>query len=689
MSVTITPKALMAFLPKGVETVKPGSAFLTFLPKGAERVKIDEAYLTFSPTGAICIKSFAAYLTFTPEPMEGTVSADTERIITVPVKSMAGTMRRLTKNETAFAATARFVRDMAAPVMVEAPAVRVVFSSNCESGRTLRELFSIQTAAACAVFQPAIMGEATVSLQRTVFKTVVFPAETARRIPHILREMEDNPLTPYTKAGIQALSINLGERTLSDTFQMATVKPLSIEDEVNGMLLDYPYRFLVEETSQQDLLQTVKGMYSVDALLYTPFQFPQTESGEIDLPDDPESLVEMISSGGWCSTYAEQIAKALGLKLAASYEDYQMSQSYAESKMTYHDLVSTLFGWTSRVPQRQINVFIRGDVLHVLQRGMEESVLDISSWPHTRPQINRKLIRSLWSSSKESDDDGNGKNKAHSDDETQTPFTGVIGVGKVTLHYVNGYLVAETNHDASTTYRYDGEYLSAKTSHNVEDEENTHTETLVETNYEYYDTGKDVYLVCEVEVTTTDKTEVSSEIVYDENGPQEIITTTKDHTVTTRNTYHAPIGGGWYMTSVYTNKKFEGSTLSQGPPGGKASQYMVDKMNRNLHQGSSVGDLTTPVLSGESLIDTSFPVKGYLFLRKLTQAIEWLNRKTQEEVALEIVSPVRDGKPDITHVVDFTERVRLDGKEYFLVSNNIELTPRSLRQKLRLVRWYG
>ncbi len=688
MSVTVTPKALMTFLPKGTERVKPGPAYLTFVPKGAARVRIGGSYLTFSPGGAIRVKVSAAFLTFAPAPSEVTATADTERNISESVKTTAGAFRGITKTETAIAAATRFVQDRSEPIVVEAPAERDVFSLNTVPAGVRRELFSVQTASARAAIQSAVMGEAVVSFRRTVYKTAVIPAETARRIPHVLPEMKDNPLAPYTQAGIQSLSITLGERTLSDTFQMATVKPLSIEDEVNGVLLDYPYRFLVEETSQKDLLQTVKGMYSVDALLYTPFQFPKTEHTETDYYDNPESTVVIIDIGRWSSTYAEQIASALGLKLAVSYEDYQMSQDYTENQMTYRDIVSALFGWTSRVPQRQINVFIRGDTLHILQRGMEENVLDISSWPHTRPQINRKLIRSLWSSSGQSDDDSDS-NKAHSDDEPMTPFTGIIGVGKVTLRYENGYLVSEKNHDAVTTYEYDGEYLSTKKSHNVADSGNTHAETSVETKYEYCNTGEDVYLVREVEVTTTNKTETSPEIVYDAYGPQEIITTSKKKTIATRNTYHAPIGGGWYMTSVYTDNKFEGSTLSQGPPGGKASQYMVDKMNRNLHKGVKMGGPVSPGLSGKSLIDTSFPVKGDVILRELTEAIEWLNRKTQEDVTLEIVSPLRNGKPDITHVVDFTERVRLDGHEYFLVSNNIELTPRSLRQKLKLVRWYG
>ena len=109
----------------------------------------------------------------------------------------------------------------------------------------------------------------------------------------------------------------------------------------------------------------------------------------------------------------------------------------------------------------------------------------------------------------------------------------------------------------------------------------------------------------------------------------------------------------------------------------------------NRHLSRTAGTPSEPItLSGTSLIDTSFPVKGDVFLRKLTLAIEWLNRKVQEDVSLEIVANVRNGIPDVMHVIDFTERIKLGDAEYFLVSNQVELTPRSLRQRLRLVRWY-
>ncbi len=675
MSVTLTPKAMMAFQPKGTENVKPGIAYLTFVPKGAEWVKMDAAYLTFTPKGAIRVKADVAYMTFTPAPMEKTATVGTERNVAVTFQTNAGTFRELTNVETAVAATIRFVQDLSAPITVEAPAVRDIYVTSRLHAGTYRELYSFQVATANAVIQTAVIGEASVAFQRTIYKMAVFPADTARRIPYILRPSPDNPLAPYTEAGIQSISVTLSERTLSDTFQMATVKPMNIEEAITGRLMDYEYSFLVEETSQQDLVQTVKGMYGVDAMLYTPFQFPPVELESVHVPDDPAELAEFLNAGGECSRYVVQIANALGLNLESSYEDYQMSQSYCDSGMTYRDLISTLFGWTSRLPQRQINVFIRGKTLHVIQRGMEKSVLDISAWPHTRPLINRKLTRSVWNN--RTDDDYDPNRKAHSDDDdAQVPFSGVIGVGKVYLRYAGGYLIHESNNGDETDYRYDGEYLVAKMCTRKDG-------TTINTDYEYHRTAKDVYLMLETEVTHTEKKDTT----ITENDDETITEVVEENKTTTRTTYHAPIGGGWYLTSVYVNKKFQGSSLSQGPPGGKASQYMVDAMNRHL--AGSFGKAGEPIpLKGTSLIDTSFPVKGYMFLRKLTQAIEWLNRKTQEDVSLEIVANVKNGVPDVTHVVDFTERVKLDGKEYFLVSNNVELTPRSLKQKLRLVRWY-
>ena len=125
--------------------------------------------------------------------------------------------------------------------------------------------------------------------------------------------------------------------------------------------------------------------------------------------------------------------------------------------------------------------------------------------------------------------------------------------------------------------------------------------------------------------------------------------------------------------------------MSQGKPGGKASQFTIEQSNLSLGaQYRGNGELPY-----SSLIDTEFPVVGTEYLRALTREIEWLNRRTQETVTVEIRARIRCGVSDIDHVVDFTERIRFEGHEYFLQSNTVELTPRLLRQTIKMVRWYG
>ena len=465
-------------------------------------------------------------------------------------------------------------------------------------------------------------------------------ADTRIEIPHTLTYAE------FRERGIRSFSVTLGELSLSDNIQLETVQPLSVGASIQGRVMDYDFRFLVEETSQRGIVQSVKGTYSKDTLLYTPIHI-YVERAKV-------------------SRYAAETAAALGLQLHRLTDDFTPSQNFEGSGMTYHDFISALFGWTAKLPQRQINVFIRGDTLHIIQRGMEESVVDITNWPHAQPTIERKLLRSVWHSSH------NDSTGAHNEeDTTPIPFTGTISFKEISRTYSNGFLVRETNENGYSTYSYDGEYLAEKRTHNVDG-------STSRTDYAYASTGRDVYLFKEWERTTEAVHDGKKHTEYDwedwsnEKGTERI-------------TYHAPLGYGWYATTVYVDGVLEGSSLSQGKPGGKASQFTVEQSNLSLGASYASDD----ELPYSSLIDTEFPVVGADYLRVLTREIEWLNRKTQETVTVEIRARIRSGIPDIDHIVDFTERIRFEGHEYFLQSNTVELTPRLLRQTIKMVRWYG
>ena len=482
---------------------------------------------------------------------------------------------------------------------------------------------------------------ALVDTKRTLVKQSRIVADTKIEIPHTLTYAE------FRERGIRSFSVTLGELTLSDTVQLETVHPLSIGDSVQGRVMDYAFRFLVEETSQRGIVQSVKGTYSKDTLLYTPIHI-YVERAKV-------------------SRYATEIAAALGLRLHRLTDDFIPSQNFEGSGMTYHDFISALFGWTAKLPQRQINVFIRGDMLHIIQRGMEESVIDITHWPHAQPTVERKLLRSVWHSANNNHESG-----AHNEEDTvPVPFTGTISFKEISRTYSNGFLVRETNENGYSTYTYDGEYLAEKRTHNVDG-------STSRTDYAYAATGRDVYLFKEWERATEPVNDGKKHTEYDwedwsnEKGTERI-------------TYHAPLGYGWYATTVYVDGVLEGSSLSQGKPGGKASQFTVEQSNLSLG-ASYASDDSLPY---SSLIDTEFPVVGSEYLQTLTRAIEWLNRKTLETVTVEIRARIQNGIPDIDHIVDFTERIRFEGHEYFLQSNTVELTPRLLRQTIKMVRWYG
>ena len=67
-------------------------------------------------------------------------------------------------------------------------------------------------------------------------------------------------------------------------------------------------------------------------------------------------------------------------------------------------------------------------------------------------------------------------------------------------------------------------------------------------------------------------------------------------------------------------------------------------------------------------------------LKKLTKDIEWLDRKVEETVSMDIWQ--------YGHVIDFTDKITFDGNVYSLESNHVTQTPTELKQSVVLKRWY-
>ena len=664
----LAPKIYMTWIPRGIECLRP-QLYGTIIPasKHREAVRVDTIRQVAETAEARADSQRQVCST-------NRIAADTKRTVTSSAIdwTSAKLLRRVAYHNTVSVATRRCVGGIY--VCIRCDTYRILSPNYCISrGATEREVVKSEMVRGDTKRTPGIRNRAAAktqrrlgrgnvakaALRRTVVARVRVRFDTLLRIPHVL-EYVKQPRSRRSKRavshiadnfrahGIRSFAVTLGEMTLSDTFQMETVQSLAIGDAVRGQLLDYRFSFLVEETLQRDLLQTVKGAYSKDATLY--------------------SAIRIFVKEAQASGYAQSIAAALGLQLHWACDDFTPSQNFEDSGMTYQDFISALFGWTAKLPQRQVNVFIREDTLHIVQRGKEASVLDITNWPHSRPTVERRLVRSLWHSGHASEMAGNAYNE---EDTEPIPFTGTISWEEMSRTYHNGFLTSETNEKGTTEYTYHGEYLTSKQTHNKDG-------STSRTEYTYAETERDVYLVKEWERTTEPINDGKKHTEYD-------WTDWNNERGTERITYHAPLGYGWYATTVYVDGNLEGSTLSQGKPGGKASRFTVEQSNLSLGSSYSREDDDAPFTS---LIDMEFPVKGEAYLKELTQAILWLNRKTQETVTLEVFANIQDGVPDVGHIVDFTERIKFEGKEYFLQSNAVELTPRSLKQTIKMTRWY-
>ena len=220
--------------------------------------------------------------------------------------------------------------------------------------------------------------------------------------------------------------------------------------------------------------------------------------------------------------------------------------------------------------------------------------------------------------------------------------------------YESGYLVSEESNGSISTYEYTGDgfgenrYLSRKVINHADG-------SVTDIRYDY-NKGKGGVLILGTETETTTDSKGNS---------------------TVRKTIHAPLGNGFYGTSVYIDGEFQGSSIGIGSPAATASRYLRNQESITL--GGPQYDGTNDN-GPDYLKSCDFPIEEKDIVRGYLNDLKWLNRKIRETVTMDIY--------EYDHVIDFTERVRFKGHEYYLVSNNIRQTTTELKQSIQLVRWY-
>ena len=608
---------------------------------------------------------------------------------------------------------------------------------------------------------------AIVNTTRLLSRKETAYAHTVRRHQIGLRYVTSGTslVNTFKDYGITEFNISLQEMTLSDRFTLTTThSDFDIFSAINGQLFNYDFTFFVEKVNETHGLKTLQGLRDRNELFYTlVYSAAHVDKdgneyatgsaiqylNKLPLAKNSHSLPahkigDQYVIYATASYFVLETAKYLGLLCDINIDDFGYSGKLTDVNLTYRDMITQLFSWTKKVPRRQINAFVRGNTLYVIQRGKEDSAYDITSLPHSEPVFERSLVRTMYNRP-----GGSYYSEVVDDDDLKVPFTGYISFSDDrfdhVLYYSRGFLRSEnhtskntlnanndTNYTSSnTTY----EYQSRKTNSSISGAQITSgimgsNENITQGDYDYYLSKKQSINISmdsidratekqRQELTTTyrySSTEGDGYYLaneYEVSKEQNFVKSPDTHSwtsagseTTIRITLHVPLGNGWYGTTVKVNGKNEGSSISQGNADNKVSPYTVDATQTfaKIIRSYSVDNVDTDskLVPIESV---SFPVSNIKYVenpksasdlvinelisRKILIAeLRWMNMKICEKVSVTLWTPIVAGVPLYNHIVDFTERILLDDHEYFLVSNQINFTPRQLSQQLELVRWF-
>ncbi len=481
--------------------------------------------------------------------------------------------------------------------------------------------------------------EVTIDIQRVILESVEFNCDIWRQLPHRVNE---------NSTFLQSVTISLQEQQLTDNVSFVMAGDINILDAVTFHAWDYILHCRAEETSKRGVLLSCKCTVDIDQLLYQQMAYKIPESkwewtdeylekfDKFKLEHKDMSDVKKMPSA-LASTHITAIANALGLNVVLQFDDWVSTlNTEVKSGTNYAGLLSELFGWTSRLPHLMINCYIRGNTMHVVQRGHEQNTVVLDGNKLSVHTVNKKLMRMTWGSDLNSETEVVPYYYDWTEYE-KTPLPEDLGNGwklnndGLVSEYINEY----SGESTLVTCSYDVDRLGRKMLRK--------------------ETAAGVVTIHEP-IGLNQKKVVS----YDEDGilGSAVTPSNLDDRVTPYQASSA-FRGGMVVSDVQGN------------------QYLVLRIT--YHQEEI--DMKRRTVYGLAMIDTSFPVDGQEMLEFLTQQIMWLDRKTEESVTLDIY--------DYQHLIDFNDKIVWHGNTYYLRSNTAIKNENIVnKQTLEFVRWY-
>ena len=557
------------------------------------------------------------------------------------------------------------------------------------------------------------------STLRKIARTLHLNFQTVRRIACLINDLN-----------LQSINIDISAQQLTDQLSFTATDEFNILQQVKGNYLDYVFNLRVESLRITDILSSqplfaYQCCSDIDSLLYTQIAYTLSKTTWNDglyLKADDETdddkfyekhpywtgirikKTQMVEKPvAYASSHIRTIANILGKTPVLQFDDFLSTVDIEQEGVTYQDLISEIFGWTSRIPTKMINVFIRGDNLYVVQRGHELNVIDISNLQIDNIVISRSLYRTSFGVTRETTnlekrtfdgydyelvlgneipdgDDNPDDDEPDDDDDEPTEESRVLPSRVVT---------EENGVTTTIDYEYDEDgnvkYTSTKT-------ESESFSSLVEV-YNTYDTiAGNKYLSAEetykYERQDSHWVIVDSSFVNHEyltQGQQHISSVNQDGEINGSFTTPARIDD---RPTPYEEKEYSKDTKyiveRDGNlfVGGLSGAY-VYRGGKKVEVVGAIRKRNYKTISGTvehvKLYDSSFPVsEGTAQL--YTAELQRLNRTTQETATLDVYNHF--------HIFDLNDRIILFGNEYFVQSNSFSADSNIVnKQSLQLVRW--
>lgn len=602
------------------------------------------------------------------------INADVQRTVTADVIDMLDTVRTLTHTA---GLTTDIVRTVTKSIDMDADTARITNSSTitlyADTSRqlandiavTLDTARNVSLTLALSVDLSRDTGKISfdADAKRDVYISKIDVSEdTIRRMPYLI----DNKM-------IQSITLTIEEHTISDKMDMKLVGANYMPKEsVRGTFLDYPYNMMILSTSQDKdgIVQTINALYDYYKLNMSRY--------DVDIKDVdwPPSAAQII----------RRVASSLGYKSYINMTDFKPSttgQKKNKIQNPYPSILSDIVGWTQQLPWREINIFLHGDTLYAIQRGNEPNVVDMTGRHITRPNIARTiyaqrfemdefvglrfgkdvLVSHEWSEYGKKIEEGRLKNLHALPGVEYDQFGNIIRYyGTVTYHV---QATDENGKDASYDEEHNAEF-DASYTYDSDGNITSKTETTkVFSNWGNY--------VIDTWTNTENYADNRNTFYTVTNGDDAIIGTHPGRPSnvfnpgwTERFVFKAE-GGGYAFRRCDTFGYYGDEYTVKGDGGAQGTPFPI-------YTGTSVWKYLTE--------------GGYDEQKRYFNDVKNHVGMIQETLTFDIVDPVAHGDTSGIHVIDLRDKIRLDGKIYYLVRNVVSMTSKQLKQSLEIVRWF-